>query len=280
MFIESPEIAPQRRKGRTVNVDHDNQLTGVVIGAAIAVHRQLGPGVDEMAYETALSARLTAEGISHQCQVSRPLTYKGVSLDCGFRLDILVEGRLPLELKAVVVVLPIPDAQLLTYMRLGAYPLGRLINFEVAVLKDGVRRKVQTTGAAPSQCSGQIPADFDELSRKILSGAVEVHRHLGPGLLRSSYEECLCHELSQSRTPFTRQHQVPLFCDGQPLGQSTGISLLVDNCVPVQCLSVAELNALHEARLLARIRQGNWPYGLLLNFNAPTLTRGFRRLTR
>jgi GxxExxY protein len=263
-----------------MNVDQDNQLTGAVIGAAIAVHRQLGPGVDEAAYEAALSARLTAEGIAHRCQVPLPLNYRGASLDCGFRLDVLVENRLPLELKAVEVVLPIHDAQLLTYMRLGPYSLGLLINFEVAVLKDGVRRKVQTTSAATSQNLDQLPPGFDELSREILSGAIEVHRQLGPGLLRSAYEECLCHELVQNKIPFTRHHLIPLICDGQPLGQSSEVSLLVGNCVPVQCLSVTELNALHEARLLARIRQGNWPYGLLLNFNAPTLTPGIRRLTR
>jgi len=263
-----------------MNVDHDNQLTGAVIGAAIAVHRQLGPGVEETAYETALSARLTAEGIAHQCQVPLPLIYKGILLDCGFRLDVIVEKRLPLALKAVEVILPIHDAQLLTYMRLGGHPLGLLFNFEVAVLKDGVRRKVQTTSAVSSQGVDTVPAGFDELSREILSGAIEVHRHLGPGLLRSAYEECLCHELGQRKIPFTRQHLTPLVCDGRPLGQFSEVSLLVGNSVPVQCLSVAELSALHEARLLARIRQGNWPYGLLLNFNAPTLVRGIRRLTR
>ena len=146
------------------------------------MHRQLGPGVEEAAYETALSARLTAEGIVHQCQAPLPLSYKGVLLDCGFRLDVLVEHRLPLELKAVEVVLPIHDAQLLTYMRLGGHPLGLLINFEVAVLKDGLRRKVQTTRAAPSHSDDKVPAGFDELSREILSGAIEVRRHLGPGL--------------------------------------------------------------------------------------------------
>jgi GxxExxY protein len=262
-----------------VNVDLDNQLTGAVIGAAIAVHRQLGPGVEEAAFEAALSTRLTEEKLAHQCQVPLPITYKGVSLDCRFRLDLLVENRLPVELKAVEAMLPIHEAQLLTYMRLGAYPLGLLINFEVAMLKEGVRRKVQSTAREPSQLNCPIPGGFDELSRKILSGAIEVHHHLGPGLLRSAYEECLCHELTQRSIPFKRQHPIPLFCDGQTLYQSSEVSLLVGNCVPVQCLSVAELNDLHEARLLARVRQGNWPYGLLLNFSAPTLNRGVRRLT-
>jgi GxxExxY protein len=263
-----------------MNVDQDNQLTGAVIGAAIAVHRQLGPGVDESASEAALSLHLTADGIPHRCQVPLPLIYKDVSLDCGFRLDVLVQERLPLELKAVEVALPIHDAQLLTYMRLGAYPLGLLINFEVTVLKDGIRRMVQTMPAAPSRSGDEPPAGFDALSREILRCALEVHRSLGPGLLRSAYEECLCHELSRAKIPFLRQVQIPLVCDGHPLGQSTEVPLVVGDGVPVQCLSVADLNPLHEARLLARLRQGGWPYGLLLNFNAPTLTRGIRRLTR
>ena len=263
-----------------MNVDQDNQLTGVIIGAAIAVHRQLGPGVEEAAYEAALSAQMTVEGIDHRCQVPLPVTYKGALLDCGFRLDVLVENRLPLELKAVDVVLPIHEAQLLTYMRLGEYPLGLLINFEVAVLKDGVRRKVQTRRTAPSSQADPVMGDFDELSREILNGAIEVHRQLGPGLLRSAYEACLCHELTQRKIHFEVQHQIPLFYDGQPLGRSSEVSLLVDGCVPVQCICVADLSPLHEARLLARIRQGNWPYGLLLNFNTITLARGIRRLTR
>ena len=122
--------------------------------------------------------------------------------------------------------------------------------------------------------------EFVEISNRVIGCAIEVHRQLGPGLLRSAYEECLCHELGQRKIPFKRQHLTPLVCDGQPLGQFSEVSLLVGNSVPVQCLSVAELNALHEARLLARFRQGNWPYGLLLNFNAPTLAGGIRRLTR
>ncbi len=262
-----------------MKVDQDNHLTATIIGECIAVHRELGPGVEEVAYEAALSARLAARGLAHRCQMPIPVTYKGTVLDCDFRLDVLVEQRLPLELKTVEVVLPIHEAQLLTYMRLGDYPLGLLINFEVAVLKDGIRRRVQTTRASPAPGGVSSPSGFDDLSREVLSAAIEVHRHLGPGLLRSAYEACLCHELAGRKIPFVRQYQMPLFCDGQHLGHSE-VSLLVGGCMPVQCLSVAEIHALHEARLLARLRQGNWPYGLLLNFNAPSLSRGIRRLTR
>ena len=89
-----------------MNVDRDNQLTGTVIGAAITVHRALGPGVDEPAYEEALSAELTELALAHERQKPLPIVYKGMTLDCGFRLDLLVEDRLPLELKAVETILP------------------------------------------------------------------------------------------------------------------------------------------------------------------------------
>ena len=120
----------------------------------------------------------------------------------------------------------------------------------------------------------------NQLTGAVIGAAIAVHRQLGPGVEEAAYEECLCHELGQRRIPFTRQHLTPLVCDGQPLGQFAEVSLLVGNSVPVQCLSVAELNALHEARLLARLRQGSWPYGLLLSFKSPTLPRGIHRLTR
>lgn len=263
-----------------MNVDQDNQLSGAVIGAAIAVHRALGPGVGEPAYEGALSAKLTTLGVAHECQRPVPLRYKDVLLDCGFRLDVLVESRLPLELKAVEVLLPIHDAQLLTYMRLGGHPLGLLLNFEVALLKDGIRRLVQT---AQAPVAAHQPADvlsgFDALSGEVLNAAVAVHRELGPGLLRSAYEECLCHELRLRRLAFTRKHSLPLAFDGRELPVTAEIPLLIEGRVPVFCLSVASLNALHEATLLARLRQSNLPYGLLLNFNSESLTHSTRRLT-
>jgi GxxExxY protein len=204
-----------------------------------------------------------------------------VPLDCGFRLDVLVEERLPLELKAVAVVLPIHDAQLLTYMRLGGYPLGLLMNFEVAVLKDGIHRKALTK---PPGNSPESPVDlrggFDALSGEILHAALEVHRTLGPGLLRSAYEECLCYELGQRRIPFERQYPIPLRFEGCDLAQAVEVPLVVAGQVPVFCLSVSSLNRLHEACLQSRLRQGNWPYGFLFNFNVPTLNQGIRRRTR
>jgi GxxExxY protein len=263
-----------------MHIDRNNELTGTVIGAAITVHRALGPGVDEGAYEEALSAKLTDLSVAHRRQKPMPIAYKGVTLDCGFRLDLLVEDRLPLELKAVETILPIHEAQLLSYMRLGEYSLGLLINFEVALLKEGVRRMVLADPRLPSSSSVVDLRDgFDPLSAELLNAALEVHRALGPGLLRSAYEECLCQELSLRGLAFERAFQIPLRFEDRQLAHCANVPLVVAGQVPVFCLSVATLTPLHEARLLARLRQTQWPYGFLLNFNVQTLDQGIRRLS-
>ena len=106
------------------------------------IHRELGPGLLESAYEEALAHELTLAGIAFERQRDMPLLYKGVKLDCGYRLDFIIEGELILELKAVTEVLPIHHAQLLTYLKLERRSLGLLINFNTPALKDGVRRVV------------------------------------------------------------------------------------------------------------------------------------------
>ncbi len=263
-----------------MNVDDDRALSGALIGAAISVHRQLGPGADEAAYEEALSVRLTGLGISHECQMPVPLAYKGFQLECGFRLDVLVDGRLPVELKAVDAILPVHEAQLLTYLRLLQRPLGLLVNFEVAILREGIRRRVLTRPRKPSHSTEVYRCErFDPLSAELLRAATEVRRELGSGLLRSAYEECLCHELDRLRIPFVRRRLLPLHFDGMELTRSVEVPLLVANQLPVFCLSATTLTKLHESRLLARLRQGKWPCGFLLNFSAPTLAQGIRRLT-
>ena len=120
----------------------DKTLSGEVIGAAIEVHRLLGPGLLESAYELALERELVLRGFSVQRQKPVPLEYKGVPLGDGFRLDLLVEDRLLLEIKAVDTLLPIHEAQLLTYLRLTARRFGLLMNFNEKTLKDGIRRVV------------------------------------------------------------------------------------------------------------------------------------------
>ena len=117
-------------------------LSNKVIGAAIEVHRTLGPGLLESVYEQALAYELHSNGISVQTQVALPVAYKAVKLDCGFRLDLLVENQLVVEIKSIEALAPIHDAQLLTYLKLTGNKVGLLVNFNVSILKQGIKRLV------------------------------------------------------------------------------------------------------------------------------------------
>jgi GxxExxY protein len=119
-----------------------NQLTHEVVGAAIEVHRKLGPGLLESAYSQCLCRELILRSVPFERERPLPLEYKGIRLECGYRVDILVGGIVPVEVKAVEALAPIHDAQLLTYLRLGGWRVGLLMNFNVVVLKDGIRRKI------------------------------------------------------------------------------------------------------------------------------------------
>lgn len=118
------------------------ELSGRVLGAAIEVHRQLGPGLLESSYEECLCAELSALQIPYERQLEMPLNYKNVRLDCGYKIDILVDKKIVLELKSVEALLPIHEAQMMTYLKLSGCKLGLLINFNVVLLKDGIKRVV------------------------------------------------------------------------------------------------------------------------------------------
>ena len=118
------------------------EVSNQVIGAAIEVHRELGPGLLESAYEECLAHELSLRGIPFVRQLDVPLDYKGVRLDVGYRIDLLVNDVIVIELKTVQKILPIHEAQLLTYLRLLQKPVGLLMNFSVPLLKDGIVRRV------------------------------------------------------------------------------------------------------------------------------------------
>ena len=119
-----------------------DELTDQVIGACIEVHRCLGPGLLESAYEECLCHELSLRNLAFERQVPLPVHYKAVKLDCGYRLDIVVDRQLVLELKTVEALLPIHQAQLLTYLKLSGMTHGLLVNFHVPVLKHGLKRIV------------------------------------------------------------------------------------------------------------------------------------------
>ena len=120
----------------------DSELTDVIIGAAIEVHKTLGPGLLESAYEECFCHELGLQGVITERQKSLPLVYKGLKLDCGYRMDVVVDNRVVVELKAIDKILPIHEAQLLTYLKLSGFRTGLLFNFHVHVLKEGMRRMV------------------------------------------------------------------------------------------------------------------------------------------
>ena len=121
---------------------HVNKITEQIIGAAIEVHMALGPGLLESAYEACLCQELSMRNLPFKRQLPLPVAYKGLQLDCGYRLDLLVADQVVVEIKSVERLLPIHEAQLLTYLKLGGWKAGLLINFNEPVLKKGIRRRV------------------------------------------------------------------------------------------------------------------------------------------
>jgi GxxExxY protein len=118
------------------------QVAAQVIDSALKVHRALGPGLLESVYETCLAHELAKRGLTFECQLHLPVVYDGVRLDAGLRIDVLVENCVVVEVKAVERLLPVCEAQLLTYLKLTGKRLGLLINFNVPLLKDGIKRRV------------------------------------------------------------------------------------------------------------------------------------------
>jgi GxxExxY protein len=119
-----------------------DELSRNVIGCAIEVHRNLGPGLLESTYRQCLACELSHASIAFQMELPVPVRYKDVLLDCGYRIDLLVSGDLVVEIKSAEALLPIHQAQVLTYMRLAKIPIGLLINFNVTKLQNGIRRFV------------------------------------------------------------------------------------------------------------------------------------------
>ncbi len=131
---------------------HLSQITSDIIGAAIRIHRRLGPGLLESAYEACLAHELENLGLRVQRQKPVPLVYEGVKLECGFRADLVVEGQVVVEIKCKEAVHPVDYAQLLSHLRLLDLEVGLLINFHVVMLKDGIKRIVNNYREVAEDC--------------------------------------------------------------------------------------------------------------------------------
>jgi GxxExxY protein len=227
-----------------------------------------------------------------------PVVYKGTRLECGYRIDVLAENTVVVEIKAVEVFNPVHQAQLLTYLRLGGWKLGLLVNFNVAVLKDGVQRYVLGLGEEGSETAetrrAQRPetslrdeardcyvncgdAEAERLAREVLASVVAVQRELGPGLLQSSYEVCLCQELRVRGVEFERRREAKMSYKGQALESDT-ITLVVGGKIVVHPLAVNCVYPVHRVALLSQLRLSGYPLGFLVNFNEPRPGTGIHRV--
>ena len=215
-------------KPKSENLGSD--LSGELITAAIAVHREFGPGLNEDDYERALSIELRSRGIEHTCQVPLPLIYKGTHLDCGYRIDIVLAGRLLVELKAVEKLHPVHEAQLITYLRLSGLKLGLLINFASLMLRDGIVRRANSRPQAAKAFERRSPQpSIDPLADEIVGAALEVQHVLGTGLLRSAYEAALAHEFGMRGLKVERRLPVNLIYREQLIPSAKEIPMIVND---------------------------------------------------
>ena len=259
--------------------DLGGDLTKSVIGAAIAVHRAFGPGLDEADYENALHLELSALGIDHQCQVPQPLCYKGQELDCGYRLDLVISRRLLVELKAVEKIHPIHEAQLLTYLRLSSLPLGLLMNFNTLVLRDGILRRAHSAKPVSIFYNERTFSErFDELSHEVLAAALEVQHELGHGLLRSAYEACLVKALSMKGIRVQINLPANLIYRDQLILSRKEVPMIVEDRLMVVCHCVKELGLLRIARDRSLLKASGVNSGLCLNFHADSLATEIHRI--
>lgn len=120
----------------------EEKLTENIIGSAIEVHRELGPGLLESAYEECMCHELKLRGLEYRRQIEIPVVYKAIQLQCGYRADLIIEEKVVVEIKAIEELKPVHEAQLLTYLRLTGIKIGFLMNFHVPVLKNGIKRRV------------------------------------------------------------------------------------------------------------------------------------------
>lgn len=259
--------------------DLGGDLTKSAIGAAISIHRFLGPGLDEADYERALHLELMALGVEHECQVPLPISYKGEALDCGYRMDLVISKKLLLELKVVEKIHPLHEAQLLTYLRLSSLPLGLLINFNTLIMRNGIVRRAHSVQPVSRHYIETPPSlAFDELSREVLAAALEVQHELGQGLLRSAYEACLVRELSLRGIQTQVKLPANLIYRDQLIPSRKEIPMVVENRLMVACHCVKELNPLQLARDRSLLKAAGVETGLCLNFHSESLGTETRRI--
>lgn len=258
-----------------------NDITHGIIGAAIDVHRELGPGQDEALYEDAMEVALANRHLKFRRQSALPIVYRGVELECQLRPDFVVEETVVVECKSADLVHSIFGAQVRTYQRLGHWPLGLLLNFNVPVLKEGISRFIVDTtefrGGGDLSSELQPARDPSNEIQTVIDAGIAVHRQLGTGLLHSVYATCLQHELTLAGLEFHVGCRVQVAFEGATLRHRAQLELVVSGRLLVATRAVLRLLPVDEAQVRSQMRLGNLGMALLLNFHAQRLVDDLKR---
>jgi len=265
---------------KATHEDLGSSLSGGLIAAAIAVHREFGPGLNEDDYERALSVELCAWDIEHECQIPVPLIYKGTHLDCGYRMDLVIAKQLLVELKAVGKLHPVDEAPLITYLRLSGLELGLLVNFAEMMLRDGIMHRANSGVAIRNQRRDR-PSDtsLDPLSFEVIDAAIEAQHVLGSGLLRSAYEAALEHELKLRGIKVERRLPANLIYREQLIASTKEIPISVDGRLMVSCVCVKAVEPIILARQRSLLKAAPVDTGLCLNFHAESMATEIKRIS-
>lgn len=288
-----------------------NKITETIIGVAIDIHRAFGSGLLESAYEACMVYDFIQAGMTVEQQKPLPVVYRGVTLECGYRLDLLIENEVIVEIKAVEKLLPIHNAQLLSYLKLAGCKVGLLMNFNVEMLKDGIQRVVNhfpessaaSASSAVTNPKAKLPverlslkkscsftaenaevAEMDQeerlikITETIIGVTIDIHRALGSGLLESAYEACMVYDITQAGLSVEQQIPIPVKYREVKIECGYWLDLLVDKEVIVEIKSIEKFLPIHKARLMSHLKLAGCKVGLLINFNVEILKDGIQRV--
>lgn len=288
-----------------------NKITEAIIGVAIDIHKALGSGLLESSYEACMAYDLIQAGMTVEQQKPLPVVYRGVKLECGYRLDLLIENEVIVEIKSVEKLLPIHNAQLLSYLKLAGYKVGLLMNFNVEMLKDGIQRVVNhfpessaaSASSAVTNPKAKLPVErlslkksysftaenaevaemdqeerLNKITETIIGVAIDIHKTLGSGLLESAYEACMVYDLTQAGLSVEQQIPIPVKYREVKIECGYRLDLLVNKEVIVEIKSIEKFLPIHKARLLSHLKLAGCKVGLLINFNVEILKDGIQRV--
>ncbi len=274
----------------------ENEIATQVVDAAYKIHTRFGPGLLEFAYEKMLEYELKKRGLPVVCQKPAPIVYEDVTLEAGYRIDVMVADKVILELKAIAQTAPVHKKQVLTYLRLADKRLGLLLNFGEALIKTGITRIANNLEDGSSrQKSGtkrkenlqelyalavwrDLSSKEDKIARQIVEAAYKIHSMFGPGLLASAYETMLAYELKNRGLQLACQQTIPIVYEEISIEMGCRADVIVENKVIVRLQSVERSIPLYKKQVLTQLKSADKRLGLLINFGKLFIKDGISRV--